>query len=147
MKLLFANRIYNSLCSIVISYGVITLINGAMAKTGYWLTTTQNLAMELAVFAAVSTVMYGIQHALFSGLKLPAEKMFSKASLVEAAAVVFVLLSASMFADVVSYYFVLSKVGIVHVALMGVGVIFIARIVSAYVSQKGFIHEHALARA
>lgn len=78
MKMIFTNRIYNSLCSITISYGVIALINGVMAKTGYWLTTTQNQAMDVAVFVAISAVMSGLQYALFPGLKLPESKLFSK---------------------------------------------------------------------
>ncbi|MHC5194803.1 hypothetical protein ACYSUW_13710 [Pseudomonas frederiksbergensis] len=146
MKLLFANRIYNSLCSITISYGVIALINGVMAKTGYWLTNTQNHAMNMAVFVAVSAVMSGLQYLLFPGLKVPEVKLFSKATFVQTSAVVFALLIAEMFADIVSYYYAFSRVGFAHYTLMGVAVLYLAPRVSTFVSKKGFIHEFALAR-
>lgn len=146
MKMIFTNRIYNSLCSITISYGVIALISGVMAKTGYWLTTTQNQAMDVAVFVAICAVMSGLQYALFPGLKLPESKLFSKATIVHTVAVVFVLVVARMFADMASYYFALSLVGFVHFALMVVGVLYLAPRVSAFASKKGFIHEFAPAR-
>ncbi|MGF6281851.1 hypothetical protein ABH908_000116 [Pseudomonas frederiksbergensis] len=143
---IFTNRIYNSLCSITISYGVIALINGVMAKTGYWLTSTQNQAMYVAVFIVISAVMSGLQYFLFPDLKLPEAKLFSKATLLQTASVVFVLVVASMFADMASYYYAFSRVGIAHYALMVVAAFYLAPRVSAFMSKKGFIHQFSFAR-
>ncbi|MDF9778989.1 hypothetical protein [Pseudomonas baetica] len=146
MKFLFENRIYNSLCSITISYGVIAIINSVMAKTGYWLTSTQNHAMNVAALIAVGAVMSGLQYFLFRGLTLPEVKLFSKATFLQTAAVVFVLIIASMFADMVTYFYAFTRVGFAHYALMVAGVLYLAPRVSAFMSKKGFIHEFAFAR-
>jgi len=143
---IFTNRIYNSLCSITISYGVIALIDGVMANTGDWLTRIQNEAMYVAVFVVISAVMSGLQYFLFPSLKFPEAKLFSKATLLQTASVVFLLVIAGMFADMVSYYYAFSRVGIAHYALMVIAAFYLAPRVSAFMSKKGFIHQFSFAR-
>jgi hypothetical protein len=147
MKQLFANRIYLCLFNITASYGVIAQINTWMSGAGYWLTKPQNFVFEIVCYVAVATMMIGLQRVLYPDLKTPPLKVFSKSTLVETLASVFVLVCAQILADTVSFFLFVSQVGIVHFVLMAISVVVIALGVSSYVHRKGFLAAQPIAHA
>lgn len=147
MKRIFTNRIYASLFNITAAYGVIAQINGWMASTGYWLTKPQNIVFEIACFAAVSAVMNGLQRVLYPDLQVRPLKLFSKSTIVETVASVFVLVCGQLLADIVSYCLFVPKVGMVHFVVMAISVAVIALGVSSFVHRKGFLSAQPTAHA
>jgi hypothetical protein len=137
MKQLFANRIYNSLMNITLSYGLLALAQAALAVTGVWQAYAKGLGADIASIVVASALTEGVRRLLYPQIKIQSLKMFSKKTLIETVAVLFVLVVALQIAEYVSRSQAYVPAGLTHFAMLVFVVAVTAPFVAHFVQRKG----------
>lgn len=138
MKPLFTNRIYNSLLNITLSYGLMALAQLALAGTTFWQEYGKGIGADIVSLAVASALTEAVRRLLYPQIKLQSVKLFSKKTVIESVAVLFVLIVGLQAAEYVSRLQAFFPAGLTYFVTLSFVVAVTAPVVAFFVQRKGY---------